>query len=180
MRSLKPELADRLTSLVEQDNRDRALVEAAFPGGIEPIEKPEVTNHSPPEHDVLCHVHRRDLADMVLAVVAVAVLGVLHFISQASDIRKSAHDLILTADIAELEVRPHQALGDATPAERFTTTSTLTEPEPNLLHPAAHGRGGSQGRREPLPTNGNRDGPGWISRKVGSNGIVCVNWQQSA
>ena len=77
MRSLKNELADRLTSLVEQDNRDRALVEAAFPGGIEPIEKPEVTNHSPPEHDVLCQVHRRDLADMVLAVVAVTVLGVL-------------------------------------------------------------------------------------------------------
>jgi transposase InsO family protein len=57
-------------------------------------------------------------------------------------------------------VRPHQALGDATPAERFKTTSTLTELGSNSLSPAADGRGGSQGRREPLPTSGSRDGQG--------------------
>jgi transposase InsO family protein len=72
--------------------------------------------------------------------------------------------------------RPHQALGDATPAERFRTTST--EPESSSPSPAAQDRGGSQGRREPIPTSSDRDGPGWITRKVGANGIVCVNWQQ--
>jgi Integrase core domain len=72
--------------------------------------------------------------------------------------------------------RPHQALGDATPAERFQTMP----PEPVLgsPSPATDGRGGSQGRREPLPPSGTRDGQGWISRKVGPNGIVCVDWQQ--
>jgi transposase InsO family protein len=72
--------------------------------------------------------------------------------------------------------RPHQALNDATPAERFRTTAA--EPGSSSLSPAPDGRGGSQGRREPISTNGSRDGQGWISRKVGANGIVCVEWQQ--
>jgi hypothetical protein len=75
-------------------------------------------------------------------------------------------------------VRPRQALSDATPAERFKTTSTLTDPVSESLSLATDGRGGSQGRREPLPTTSSRDGQGWISRKVGPNGIVCVDWQQ--
>lgn len=60
-------------------------------------------------------------------------------------------------------VRPHQALGMATPATRFnnpasTPARTAAPAEPNL--PA------------------DRTGDGWVSRRVASNGIVCVAWQQ--
>ena len=56
--------------------------------------------------------------------------------------------------------RPHQALDDATPAERFGSPA----PEPQ--------RAGSPAR----PTAAPRERPGqqWVSRKVGANGIVCV------
>ena len=44
---------------------------------------------------------------------------------------------------------------------------------------AGGGRGGGAGRREPVPpASSGRDGDGWVSRKVGRNGIVCVSWQQ--
>jgi transposase InsO family protein len=78
--------------------------------------------------------------------------------------------------------RPHQALNDATPAEKFhltDATADATVDSNNRPAPAAVGRGGSQGRREPLPAvSSGRDGDGWVSRKVGRNGIVCVGWQQ--
>jgi transposase InsO family protein len=78
--------------------------------------------------------------------------------------------------------RPHQALDDASPAERFTqrlTESDLDDREVELLAQSAASRGGSQGRREPiLPSPAGRDSEGWVSRKVGPNGIVCVDWQQ--
>ena len=77
--------------------------------------------------------------------------------------------------------RPHQALDDATPAEKFQLADSTADATVDGNRPAqtAGGRGGSQGRREPAPVTGSgRDGDGWVSRKVGRNGIVCVNWQQ--
>jgi transposase InsO family protein len=56
--------------------------------------------------------------------------------------------------------RPHQSLDMATPAQRFSplpaapTASTTT------------------------PPSADRGGDDWISRRVCSNGIVCVSWQQ--
>lgn len=78
--------------------------------------------------------------------------------------------------------RPHQALEDATPAERFGRpdgrADTIDQPA-GLAANAVGGRGGGEGRREPVPpASSGRDGDGWVSRKVGRNGIVCVNWQQ--
>jgi transposase InsO family protein len=78
--------------------------------------------------------------------------------------------------------RPHQAIGDAIPAEKFhLTDSTAASAADRGQQPAQAtvGRGGSQGRREPVPpATAGRDGDGWISRRVGRNGVVCVNWQQ--
>ncbi len=53
--------------------------------------------------------------------------------------------------------RPHQSLGDATPASRFHRAT-----EPN---------------REPRPTQ-ERTGEQWVTRSVSRNGVVCVGWQQ--
>lgn len=55
--------------------------------------------------------------------------------------------------------RPHQSLGMATPAQRFS-------PAPQPSPPA---------RVQPA---GDRTGDDWVSRRVGANGIVCVSWQQ--
>ena len=69
--------------------------------------------------------------------------------------------------------RPHQGLDDATPAERFTTRSRIEQPESGLADPVAPAR--------PVvdsPRATDRTGDGWVSRRVGRNGIVCVNWQQ--
>ena len=61
--------------------------------------------------------------------------------------------------------RPHQALDDQPPLLRFerrplgATTPALADPPP----------------RSGLP---DRTGPGWVTRKVCSNGVVCVAWQQ--
>ena len=72
--------------------------------------------------------------------------------------------------------RPHQSLDMATPAEKFyhrdnptepndaaktTTTATVT---PRTVHPT-----------EPRPA---QPGQAWVSRRVASNGVVCVSWQQ--
>jgi transposase InsO family protein len=57
--------------------------------------------------------------------------------------------------------RPHQNIAMATPAERFS--------RPDRTPPPA------------LPAPPRRDtGPGqdWVSRRVASNGVVCVDWQQ--
>jgi transposase InsO family protein len=57
--------------------------------------------------------------------------------------------------------RPHQALDMATPAQRFTPAPDAgPAPVPPPLS-APH-----------------RDGDGWVARKVTSNGVVCVAWQQ--
>jgi transposase InsO family protein len=78
--------------------------------------------------------------------------------------------------------RPHQALEDATPAERFGQPdrgADTVDSSAGLDARAGGGRGGGAGRREPVPpASSGRDGDGWVSRKVGRNGIVCVGWQQ--
>jgi transposase InsO family protein len=58
--------------------------------------------------------------------------------------------------------RTHQSLGDQTPASRF------------------HGADGPTpgGTRVPAQRRPDRGGEQWIARKVGSNGIACVAWQQ--
>ena len=56
--------------------------------------------------------------------------------------------------------RPHQSIGRCTPAERFLTPD---DSGPALDLSALTGR---------------RSGPEWVSRRVASNGIVCVAWQQ--
>ena len=57
--------------------------------------------------------------------------------------------------------RPHQAIGRCTPSERFATADA--DPGPPLDLSALTQR---------------RDGDDWITRRVASNGIVCVAWQQ--
>ena len=71
--------------------------------------------------------------------------------------------------------RPHHALDDATPAERFQTHAELSDEEP--------GSGSAQPVAQTVAVAGSprataRDGDGWVSRRVGPNGIVCVSWQQ--
>jgi hypothetical protein len=57
--------------------------------------------------------------------------------------------------------RPHQAIGMFTPAERFAAGPSVT----------------------PLAVRGSlgddvRTGSDWVSRRVTTNGVVCVSWQQ--
>jgi transposase InsO family protein len=59
--------------------------------------------------------------------------------------------------------RPHYSLGDATPDSRFHPTGE--EPVPAV-------------GRVPAPRAADRDGDQWVSRKVATNGIVCVGYQQ--
>lgn len=54
--------------------------------------------------------------------------------------------------------RPHQALGESTPVSRFQA------------------RGDQP--RDPLPTRPERNGEQWVCRKVASNGVVSVGYQQ--
>lgn len=56
--------------------------------------------------------------------------------------------------------RPHQSLDMATPAQRFTPATIA----PTLATPEQAGM--------------DRTGDDWVSRRVCSNGIVCVSWQQ--
>jgi transposase InsO family protein len=60
--------------------------------------------------------------------------------------------------------RPHQSLGRATPAQRFTTTrvATVDTGPPLRLTSLAADRGGED----------------WVTRRVASNGVICVAWQQ--
>jgi hypothetical protein len=55
--------------------------------------------------------------------------------------------------------RPHSSLGMATPAERFTTGTVQRPVDASALDTDRHGSD-------------------WISRRVASNGIVSVAWQQ--
>jgi transposase InsO family protein len=57
--------------------------------------------------------------------------------------------------------RPHQSLDMATPAQRFTPASQPPPPSAATVAPAS-----------------DRSGDDWVSRRVCSNGIVCVSWQQ--
>jgi transposase InsO family protein len=54
--------------------------------------------------------------------------------------------------------RPHQALSDATPQSRFQDRGNRP--------------------RDPLPTRPERNGEQWVCRRVASNGIVSVGYQQ--
>jgi hypothetical protein len=56
--------------------------------------------------------------------------------------------------------RPHQALKMATPAERFGAGAPSSPPCNSAV-----------GRRD-------RGGDDWVSRRVTTNGVVCVAWQQ--
>jgi hypothetical protein len=56
--------------------------------------------------------------------------------------------------------RPHQALDMATPVERFTAAASV----PRSAQAAAAGM--------------DRDGEDWVSRRVTTNGVVSVAWQQ--
>jgi len=58
-------------------------------------------------------------------------------------------------------LRPHQALHMATPASRFST-----EDGAQARPPAAEG------------LSAQRTGSDWASRRVSTNGVVCVSWQQ--
>jgi hypothetical protein len=55
--------------------------------------------------------------------------------------------------------RPHQALDMATPIERFTPGTAVTT-------------------SAPTPGGQDRTGDDWVSRRVTSNGVVSVAWQQ--
>jgi transposase InsO family protein len=67
--------------------------------------------------------------------------------------------------------RPHQAINEDVPAVRFN----LASPRP-AIGAATVGAGvvSVAERRVPAP------GQQWITRKVGANGIVCVDWQQTS
>ena len=52
-------------------------------------------------------------------------------------------------------------IGRCTPAERFATRGPVTGPPADLRAVAER-----------------RDGDGWVTRRVASNGIICVAWQQ--
>lgn len=56
--------------------------------------------------------------------------------------------------------RPHQSLDMATPAERFAAGAPVSTPAAMTTPPQ------------------DRSGQDWVSRRVCSNGIVCVSWQQ--
>jgi hypothetical protein len=61
--------------------------------------------------------------------------------------------------------RPHQSLGRATPAQRFTTSRVATADDagvPLRLTSLAADRGGED----------------WVTRRVASNGVISVAWQQ--
>jgi transposase InsO family protein len=63
--------------------------------------------------------------------------------------------------------RPHQSLGMKTPAQRFAS-----RPAPE--HPGDLTGRGVDGSA----LLADRDGPDWVSRRVASNGVICVAWQQ--
>lgn len=57
--------------------------------------------------------------------------------------------------------RPHQSLNMDTPAQRFTPSVSTTVATAGATR-----------------TEGDRTGDDWISRRVTTNGVVCVSWQQ--
>jgi transposase InsO family protein len=67
----------------------------------------------------------------------------------------------------------HQALNDATPAQRFNAGRAVDHQGSGSADPVAPARPVVNSARAT-----DRTGDRWVSRKVGRNGIVCVNWQQ--
>ena len=65
--------------------------------------------------------------------------------------------------------RPHQSLAMATPAARFITADQPTELTSRSLNP---------GQVDVGALTADRTGDGWVSRRVCSNGVVSVAWQQ--
>lgn len=57
--------------------------------------------------------------------------------------------------------RPHQSLDMATPVQRFSPPATR--------RPSS---------APTVPAGADRSGDDWVSRRVSSNGVVCVSWQQ--
>jgi Integrase core domain len=71
---------------------------------------------------------------------------------------------VIAAWVAEYNTdRPHQSLGRATPAQRFTTTRVATADAgpPLRLTTLAADRGGED----------------WVTRRVASNGVISVAWR---
>jgi transposase InsO family protein len=61
--------------------------------------------------------------------------------------------------------RPHQSLGQQTPAERFyARADTAGEPAPRPIELAA--------------LRSDHRGDAWVNRHVSANGVICVSWQQ--
>jgi hypothetical protein len=56
--------------------------------------------------------------------------------------------------------RPHQSLNMATPAQRFSMGRAVTA------------------STNSAPVRSDRGGDDWVSRRVTTNGVVCVSWQQ--
>jgi transposase InsO family protein len=76
--------------------------------------------------------------------------------------------------------RPHQSLNMATPVQRFTAPVAVTEERLRSVHGCAEPPAAAPTRR-PADTSAlaiDRTGEGWVSRRVGPNGVVCVAWQQ--
>ena len=74
------------------------------------------------------------------------------------DLASAQSELQLWVDSYNSE-RPHSALDMATPFSRFTFTDEGRAPDTSALV-------------------GERQGEGWISRKIATNGVICVAWQQ--
>jgi len=76
--------------------------------------------------------------------------------------------------------RPHQSLDMATPAQRFRAGAR------DPVEPPAPKAGSAQPTTDTYPHRPadtsalslDRSGEGWVSRRVGPNGVVCVAWQQ--
>jgi hypothetical protein len=66
--------------------------------------------------------------------------------------------------------RPHQSLDDAVPAERFTRDDDARD----------GGQGPDGPARRALNPRPRPERPGeqWVSRKIATNGVACVGWQQ--
>jgi transposase InsO family protein len=65
--------------------------------------------------------------------------------------------------------RPHQALQMATPASRFAASPTV---------PTAAAAARAMSLPPPEGLRSERTGSDWVSRRVTTNGVVCVSWQQ--
>lgn len=72
--------------------------------------------------------------------------------------------------------RPHQSLDGATPAERFWQRHN--EPSVQLQDRPAPAVVPSPRPVELGAVRSDRSGPGWVARKAGANGVVCISWQQ--